>query len=136
MLKARKLRPRFNQSLRMPYLQTKNQHPTGSHHSHQERTQIRKKPKSFRSSFGSSQTCFVHAGIRLFNCDICNKSFTRSTNLAKHKRSHIVVPKNYRCMLCPKAFQSNDLLSRHMEIHMNRNTFSCKFYNLGESQYI
>lgn len=73
---------------------------------------------------------FVHAGIRLFNCNYCSKSFTRSTNLAKHKRTHEEAPKSYRCMLCPKAFQSNILLSHHMEVHMNRNTFNCKFCNL------
>jgi uncharacterized Zn-finger protein len=89
-------------------------------------------PKAFVRRSDLRKHVFVHAGIRLFNCDICNKSFTRSTNLAKHKRSHNVVPKNYRCMLCPKAFESNDLLSRHMEAHMNRNTFNCKFCNLGE----
>lgn len=73
---------------------------------------------------------FVHAGIRLFNCTQCSKSFTRSTNLAKHKRTHEEPQKTYRCMLCPKAFQSNLQLSHHMEIHMNRNTFNCKFCNL------
>lgn len=73
---------------------------------------------------------FVHAGIRLFNCNLCSKSFTRSTNLAKHKRTHEEAPKTYRCMLCPKAFNNNVLLSHHMEMHMNRNTFNCKFCNL------
>lgn len=90
-------------------------------------------PKTFIRRSDLRKHVFVHAGIRLFNCNICSKSFTRSTNLAKHKRSHdVIVPKNYRCMLCPKAFHNNDLLSRHMEMHMNRNTFNCKYCNLGE----
>lgn len=70
----------------------------------------------------------------MYSCDICKKSFTRNTNLTKHKRTHSENTKSFKCSLCPKAFYSNSELSRHLEIHMDRKAMFCKYCNQAFTQ--
>ena len=48
-------------------------------------------------------------------CDICTKSFTRSSDLTKHKLIHSGI-KKYQCDVCSKSLTRKDKLAQHMLI--------------------
>ncbi len=57
-------------------------------------------------------------------CRICQKTFSRSDNLATHIRA--VHGKNkIRCVTCHKTFSSEQKLSRHEETHSNEASHEC-----------
>ena len=47
-------------------------------------------------------------------CDICNKIFTRKTNLNVHKRIH-TGEKPFQCLFCNQKFRWRTQLKRHQE---------------------
>ncbi|KAJ2948866.1 hypothetical protein O0L34_g5793 [Tuta absoluta] len=61
-----------------------------------------------------------HGLKRSFLCDICGKSFKRSTNLISHKKFHAGV-RSYTCSTCEKSFITRKHLTRHMLIHIGGN---------------
>jgi len=63
---------------------------------------------------------------RPFVCRIngCNKRFTRSDHLIRHK---LVIHSNerpFKCEDCGKAFKANDYLKRHKLIHSNDHKYN------------
>lgn len=49
-------------------------------------------------------------------CKGCGWRFSRSDELARHKRSHSGV-KPYGCPVCTKRFSRSDHLSKHLKVH-------------------
>ncbi|KAI0536014.1 fungal-specific transcription factor domain-containing protein [Xylaria digitata] len=52
----------------------------------------------------------------VFQCGVCNRSYTRVDHLARHVRSH-TQSRPFKCQHCNRAFGRGDLLKRHMTCH-------------------
>lgn len=65
-----------------------------------------------------------------FKCDTCPKSFTRSTTLQEHRRSH-KDERRWACQLCKKAFVRLKDRNRHQAVHGEKK-FECGVTFLDE----
>ncbi|XP_053307083.1 oocyte zinc finger protein XlCOF7.1-like [Spea bombifrons] len=65
----------------------------------------------------------THSPPRMYHCSDCQKSFTTSSNLARHQASHIV--KKLSCSYCGKYFSYKSKLETHERIHTGERPFSC-----------
>lgn len=60
-----------------------------------------------------------------FECDLCDKKFTRAYNLRSHKRTH-TNERPYACSVCDKAFARQHDRKRHEALHSGEKKFECK----------
>jgi len=56
---------------------------------------------------------------RPYLCTVCDKQFTRKSDLNKHSQIHNG-EKLYLCILCEKHFQTRDVLRLHMNLHSGK----------------
>ncbi|MTI11633.1 C2H2-type zinc finger protein, partial [Sansalvadorimonas verongulae] len=56
--------------------------------------------------------------------DGCNKSFTRSSHLTRHKRTH-TKKRPFACDQCNKSFSQSGVLTAHKRIHTGEKPFVC-----------
>ena len=61
-----------------------------------------------------------------YKCSYCKKSFTESSTLKHHIRSH-TGEKPYQCSYCPKTFTQLSNLKAHTRIHTGEKPFQCSY---------
>ena len=67
-----------------------------------------------------------HSGKKTFQCEICDKGFTASRSLKRHKQLH-TSGNNFQCVVCDKMFTQSSSLIVHMRTHTGEKPFSVMF---------
>ena len=67
----------------------------------------------------------VHNNSKIFNCNICHRSYSTKGNLNLHMRVHDDL-KGFKCNICFKNFQSQNDIKKHYRIHTGEKPFSCQ----------
>ena len=63
-----------------------------------------------------------------FDCDLCEKQFTRKSSLNRHKLIHTGL-KPYQCDLCEKSFPLPGNLTKHRNVHSAIKPHECDICN-------
>uniref|UniRef100_A0A8C3P3I8 C2H2-type domain-containing protein n=1 Tax=Cyanoderma ruficeps TaxID=181631 RepID=A0A8C3P3I8_9PASS len=80
--------------------------------------------KSFTQSSHLTVHQRSHTGERPYECDKCRKTFPTSSDLVKHQRIH-TDERPFRCPDCGKGFRYNSNLVRHRRIHTGERPYKC-----------
>ena len=80
--------------------------------------------KEFTSSSSMNRHKRLHAGVMPYACNICNKEFAYSSSLTHHKAIHLG-ERSFSCDICQKMFNSKPNLTKHIRIHSNEKPFKC-----------
>ncbi|KAG1654984.1 Zinc finger protein 836 [Nymphon striatum] len=80
--------------------------------------------KSFTRIGTLTKHMHTHLNGKPFQCDVCHKSFTLKCNLKGHMRIH-TKEKPFECNVCHKCFTQSSNLKSHMRQHTNEKPFQC-----------
>ncbi|XP_063152105.1 zinc finger protein 436-like isoform X2 [Candoia aspera] len=80
--------------------------------------------KSFSMSSHLLSHQRTHAGKKSYKCLECGKSFTQNFSLTVHQRTH-TGEKPYECVDCGKCFSRSQHLLQHRSIHTGEKPFQC-----------
>ncbi|XP_045456226.1 uncharacterized protein LOC123666062 [Melitaea cinxia] len=65
-----------------------------------------------------------HASLPVYICEICDKTFSDSSNFCKHKKVHNLAV--LICDICKKKFNNKMTLIKHIEMHQLIEPINCK----------
>ncbi|XP_014481734.1 PREDICTED: zinc finger protein 260-like isoform X2 [Dinoponera quadriceps] len=83
--------------------------------------------KQFRDSGGLSRHLKdVHAKLKNFTCDLCDRSFASKATREDHRRTH-TGERPYVCDSCGKTFKSKASLYIHSKLHTDEFPHTCSY---------
>ena len=71
-----------------------------------------------------------HIREKPFKCDVCNKTFSFSSAVVRHKRTH-TGQKPFKCHVCDKRFSQRSSLFGHKRTHTGEKPFKCDVCEKG-----
>lgn len=80
--------------------------------------------KSFTRKSNLVDHLRLHANMRPYECDICQATFVQAGNLRAHMRIH-TKERPYECSICGKTYNQSGALKVHIRIHTNERNFKC-----------
>ena len=74
-----------------------------------------------------------HEVIKPYSCEVCGKAFAREYILNTHKKNHVTQSQSHPCSMCGSSFKWKDSLTRHMK-KMHKETVQVQVKNYCYSQ--
>ncbi|XP_055637791.1 zinc finger protein 436-like [Toxorhynchites rutilus septentrionalis] len=86
--------------------------------------------KSFQRKSNLVDHLRLHANVKLFACSYCDAAFVQAGNLKSHLRKH-TLEKPYGCDVCGKSYTQSSALKTHMRSHTNTRNYICDVCQKG-----
>ena len=80
--------------------------------------------RSYSSKYSLNRHMKVHDESKAFKCDVCLKLFSTKEELKDHYRTH-TGEKPFACQICDKKFARKSDLVRHQATHRDDRPFKC-----------
>ncbi|CAD7079847.1 unnamed protein product [Hermetia illucens] len=76
----------------------------------------------------------IHSNIKLFTCNICQKDFLKASYLNDHMRKVHRGERRHKCTECEKTFSNSSNLICHLRTHTGEKPYKCTVCNASFNQ--